>query len=135
MPLELNIITPEKELLKETVDSVTLPTEAGEITVLPHHVALVTALRAGELAFHAGNTDRHIAVYGGFADIDGNRVRVLADAAELAEDSDERKAEEALARAQKAKEEATTHEEIADVSAALAVALTQLKVARRHRKH
>lgn len=135
MKLELSIITPERELLTEQVDEVTLPTEAGEITVLPHHVPLVTALKPGELIVHLGSTTRHIAIHGGFAEINGERVRVLADAAELAEDIDERRAQEALDRAEKAKEEAKDHIELAEVTALIERNLTRLKVARRKRAH
>lgn len=135
MKIELSIITPEKELLKEEVDWVSLPTEAGDITVLPHHVALITALKPGELTVHTGTTERHLAVHGGFADIDGLKVRVLADAAELAEEIDERRAEEAVARAEKAKEAATTNEEQATITAALERSLIRLRVARRRRSH
>ncbi len=131
MTIELQIITPERELLKENVNAVTLPTEAGEITVLPHHVPLVTALKAGELVVHFERDTRHIAVHGGFADIDGAKIRVLADAAELSEEIDERRAEEALARAEKAKADATTHQEIAEVAAVIERSLTRLRVSRR----
>ncbi len=131
MKLELSIITPERELLTEQVDQVTLPTEAGEITVLPHHVPLVTTLKPGELIVHLGSTTRHIAIHGGFAEINGERVRVLADAAELSEEIDERRAQEVLDRAEKAKEEATTHQEIAEVTALIERNLARLKVARR----
>jgi len=134
MKIELSIITPEKELLKEQVDWVSLPTEAGVITVLPHHIALITALVPGELELHTGTTDRHLAIHGGFADIDGTRVRVLADAAELAEEIDERRAQEAVERAQKAKDAASGHEEQAAIIASLERNLVRLHVAKRRRR-
>ena len=135
MKIELSIITPDRELLNEAVDWVSLPTEAGVITVLPHHLALITALVPGELELHTGTTDRHLAIHGGFADIDGARVRVLADAAELAEEINERRAQEALDRAEKAKAEATTNEEQASVIAALERSIVRLRVAKRRHRH
>jgi len=80
--LHLTIVTPERSLLERTeCDSVTLPAELGEIQVLPAHSALVTLLGIGIVTLRDGGRTASFAVRGGFAEVSGEEVRVLADAA------------------------------------------------------
>jgi len=82
--IQLKIATPERLILELEVDQVSLPTRLGEITILPNHIPLVTALDFGEMLAKKGTEDIPFAIWGGFAEIADNRVIVLADVAEFA---------------------------------------------------
>lgn len=100
MPLTLEIVTPEAKVYSDTVDSVVVPTVEGEIGVLPGHIPLLTQVEHGELRVTKGTTTSWLAVGGGFAQIDGDRVRVLAEHAITEEKIDEHAVEAALKRAE-----------------------------------
>ena len=100
MPLTLEIVTPEAKVYSDTIDSVVIPTVAGEIGVLPGHIPLLTQIEHGELRVTKGATTQMLAVSGGFAQIDGDRVRVLAEHAITEEKIDENAVEAALKRAE-----------------------------------
>jgi F-type H+-transporting ATPase subunit epsilon len=100
MPLTLEIVTPEAKVYSDTVDSVVVPTVEGEIGVLPGHIPLLTQVEHGELRVTKGATTSWLAVGGGFAQIDGDRVRVLAEHAITEEKIDELAVEAALKRAE-----------------------------------
>jgi F-type H+-transporting ATPase subunit epsilon len=86
--LKLEIVTPEKRVLDETVDSVTVPTASGEAGILPNHAPLISALKPGILSYsNRGSTER-LAVSGGFVEVSANRVSVLTDTAETAAEVD-----------------------------------------------
>ncbi len=86
--LKLEIVTPEKKVLDTEVDSVTIPTASGEVGILPNHAPMVSAIRPGVLIYNVkGQTDK-MAVSGGFLEVNADRVAVLADMAETAEDID-----------------------------------------------
>lgn len=86
--IQLEVITPERRLVSEQVDGVTLPGLDGEIGVLPGHTPLVSQLQTGVLSFNRGATQNRLLVSGGFAEVTDDRVTVLADVAENAEDVD-----------------------------------------------
>jgi F-type H+-transporting ATPase subunit epsilon len=100
MPLTLEIVTPEAKVYSDTIDSVVIPTVAGEIGVLPGHIPLVTQVQDGELRVMKGGTSLLLAVGGGFAQIDADKVRVLAERAISEEKIDENAVEAALKRAE-----------------------------------
>ena len=100
MPMRLEIVTAERILFEGEVDIVVAPGSDGELGVLPHHAAVMTTLVLGELRYRVGSEDNHYVIHGGFMDIHGDQVVVLADAAEHVNEIDEARAEEALARAQ-----------------------------------
>jgi F-type H+-transporting ATPase subunit epsilon len=100
MPLTLEIVTPEAKVYSDTVDSVVVPTVEGEIGVLPGHIPLLTQVAHGELRVTKGATTSWLAVGGGFAQIDGDRVRVLAEHAITEEKIDEHAVEAAMKRAE-----------------------------------
>ncbi len=100
MALTLEIVTPEAKVYSDTVDSVVVPTVEGEIGVLPGHIPLLTQVEHGELRVTKGATTSWLAVGGGFAQIDGDRVRVLAEHAITEEKIDEHAVEAALKRAE-----------------------------------
>ncbi len=86
--LKLEIVTPEKRVVDETVDSVTIPTQSGEIGILPAHAPLISELKSGILTYTKGATTNRMMVSGGFVEVGADSVSVLADVAELAEDVD-----------------------------------------------
>lgn len=84
MPLQLEIVTAEREVLSEgDVDSVVAPAADGQITILPRHASLITLLQAGELRVRRRGAETRMHVSGGFLEAHESRVRVLADSATL----------------------------------------------------
>ncbi len=98
--LSLEVVTPFRTVLIEDVDSVTLPGIEGELGILPEHVPLLTTLDTGIMSYvnTSGNTQA-IAVHWGYAQVDGNNVRVLAELAETADEIDLPRAQEAEKKA------------------------------------
>ena len=101
--IELVIVTPERQLLREKAVAVQLPGEGGYLGVLPGHAPLITELGIGELSYHdlGGKASAHLAIVRGFAEVLSGRVTVLAETAERAEEIDLQRAKDALARAEK----------------------------------
>lgn len=129
--IRFELTTPEKIVVSEEVGQITLPTQEGEITVLPGHIALVAVLVPGELRILKNNQEELLAVSGGFIEIQPGKVTVLADTAERADEIDEQRAEEALARAKKIVAEKTDDVEI--YVARLEKEFARLKVARKNK--
>ncbi|MEK7461171.1 MAG: ATP synthase F1 subunit epsilon [Patescibacteria group bacterium] len=132
--MKFRLITPERIAFEADIQSITLPTMTGEITVLPGHIPLVSQLGHGELIIR-DKQEHAFAVAGGFVSVMGETVDVLAESADHADEIDLQKAEEAKARSEKLREAAQGEEELATASAALERALAQIKVAGRKRKH
>ena len=97
--LELEIATPERELVREQVSEVQVPGKDGYMGILPGHAALVGRLGIGVLTYDVGGEKRYMAVHGGFLEVADDHVRVLADNAERAEEIDIPRAKHALQRA------------------------------------
>src|SRR3989344_3975517 len=96
----LKIVTPEKVLFNQKVSQVSVATIQGEITILPHHLPLVSQLKSGEIFIkHGQNQEVLLAVSGGFIEVLPEPVVILADTAERAEDIDEAEAAAAHRRA------------------------------------
>jgi len=106
MSLTLEIVTPEARVYADTIDSVVIPTVEGEIGVLPGHIPLLTQVADGELCVTKGSTVSYLVIGGGFAQIDGDRVSVLAERAISEEHIDEKTVEDAMKRAELAIKEA-----------------------------
>lgn len=106
MPLTLEIVTPEARVYSDTIDSVVIPTVEGEVGVLPGHIPLLTQVEHGELRVTKGAETLLLVVSGGFAEVEGDRVHVLAEYAISEEKIDEKAVEEALKRAQQQLEDA-----------------------------
>ena len=101
MPMTLEIITAERQVFSDEVDMVIAPGFDGQLGILPRHAPLMTMLKPGELMVRkSGEHDIHVAVSGGFMEVLGNRVSVLADACERSDEIDEERAEQAIQRAQ-----------------------------------
>jgi F-type H+-transporting ATPase subunit epsilon len=136
MPLQLEIVTPEKLAYQGEVDSVQLPGSEGELGVLPHHAPLISTLGAGELRLRKGGEDEVFAIVGGFLQVLPDKVVVMAETADMASEIDLEKAQEARRQAEQALE--SGYVEGADLAAArasLQAALLRIRVAeRRHRE-
>jgi len=100
MPLTLEIVTPEAKVYSDTIDSVVIPTVEGEIGILPGHIPLLTQVEHGELRVTKGSVTQWLAIGGGFAEIDGDVVRVLAENAISEEKIDEGAVEVAMKKAE-----------------------------------
>jgi F-type H+-transporting ATPase subunit epsilon len=136
MPLELEIVTPERQAYADTVDSVVLPGTEGELGVLPHHAPLVSTLGIGELRIRKGGVEESFAIVGGFLQVLPDKVVVMAETADMASEIDVEKAQQARAEAERALQEGY-HEgaDLASARAALQQALLRIRVAeRRHRE-
>jgi F-type H+-transporting ATPase subunit epsilon len=98
--LELEVATPERELVREQVSEVQVPAKQGYLGVLPGHAPLLGELGIGTLTYMMGGTRRYLSIHGGFLEILEDHVRVLADVAERAEEIDIQRAKAALQRSQ-----------------------------------
>jgi F-type H+-transporting ATPase subunit epsilon len=134
MPLELEIVTAERQLLAEdNIDVVIAPGSEGELAILPRHAPLMTILEMGELRYRRGGDETSVAVTGGFMEVRNNKVTVLADAAEKAEDIDEARAEAARQRAQQRLTQRPSELDLVRAEIALRRSLLRLRVAERRR--
>ena len=86
--LKLEIVTPERRVVDAEVDSVTVPTASGEVGILPAHAPLVSALKPGILAYNVKGQAQRLAVSGGFVEVNTDKVAVLVDTAEAADEID-----------------------------------------------
>jgi F-type H+-transporting ATPase subunit epsilon len=136
MPIQLEIVTPERLAYADSVDSVVLPGSEGELGVLPHHAPLISTLGVGELRIRKGAAEESFAIVGGFLQVLPDKVVVMAETADMASEIDLEKARQARREAERALE--TGYHEGADLSAARAAlqqALLRIRVAeRRHRE-
>lgn len=138
MPLpkiQLKIATPERLILEEEVDQVSLPTKKGEITVLPNHIPLVAELEFGELLAKKGEGDMPFAIWGGLVEVKNNQVIVLADIAEFATDIVYEKVQEAKQKAEDLmqKKGEFSEEEYADLMYGYERQIAMLRVAEKYR--
>ena len=133
--IRLDIVTAEQSVYSEDVDMVIAPGVQGQLGILPHPAPLMTMLEPGELVVKKGGEEFYMAVSGGFLEVRPDRVIVLADSAERAEEIDIARAEEAKKRAEKRLEEKYVPEvDAARAEAALRRSLIRLKIAERRRK-
>lgn len=100
MPLTLEIVTPDARVYSDTIDTVVIPTVEGEVGILPGHIPLLTQVQDGELRVTKGTETTFLAVSGGFAEVAGDRVHILAEHAITESRIDEKAVEEALKRAE-----------------------------------
>ena len=133
MPMQLQIITAEREVFSGEVDALVAPGVAGQLGILPNHAPLMTVLEPGELLVRAGGDESYLALSGGYLEVLGNQVIVLADAAEDVDEIDEARAQEALARAQERIASRESDIELEQAVASLRRAQVRVTVARRRR--
>ncbi len=132
--IELIIVTPERQLLRESAVEVTLPGADGQLGVLPGHAPLITELGIGELSYRAeGGGDGTLAIISGFAEVLGNRATVLAETAERPEEIDLARAEQSKKRAEERLAAAANNPEIDWARAAIALqrSLIRIQIARK----
>jgi len=128
--LLLTIVTPEKTVLDaKAVDSVTLPAFGGEMGILPGHASYVLQLKEGILRYRDGTHKEVFAVLSGFAEIHHNKVMVLAEAAELAEEVNEERARQAHKKAKENINVRGADLDLDEANAALRRAAARLKAA------
>jgi len=132
--IRLDIVTAERVVYSEEVDIVVAPGVEGELGILPHHTPLMTTLRVGELRVRKGEEEFSMAVSGGFLEVRPDRIIVLADAAERAEEIDLSRAEEARHRAQEQLSQRPSGVDMAQAEAALRRSLVRIKVGERRRR-
>jgi F-type H+-transporting ATPase subunit epsilon len=136
--LHLSIVTPERIVFEDEVDSVTAMTQMGEITVLPGHVPLVANLQAGELRTRVDGEEQFMVASTGFLEVrPGNKIVILADTAERVEELELAKIEEAQERARKLLSEKRNVDDVAfaDASAMLERELARFRVASKRKKY
>lgn len=130
--LTLELATPVRLAVSETVDEVVVPGIEGYFGVLPGHARFLTTLGIGEVMYRAGRDEHYLAVSGGFAEVRNDKVIVLADTAERPEEIDRARAERARERAeQRLSGRSQDDVDFARAAAALARALARLQVAGR----
>ncbi len=136
MPLNLQIVTAEKTVYNDTVDSVVAPGTSGALGILPQHAPLLSLLKPGELVYRRGNQQEYLAIGGGFIEVLNNTIIVLADSAERTEDIDLERAEKARKSAEErlARRGELDPEQLAAAEASLRRALVRLDVGTRRRR-
>jgi len=134
MKLTVDILTPQSQIYSGEADEVLIPTDKGQIGILPGHVSLLTQILPGELMVKNGNKIESIAILGGYAEINENHINILGDYAVRAEDIEVAKAEQAKVKAEKMKQEKISQEDLANIEADLRRSLLELKVAERRKR-
>ena len=130
--LTLQLVTPYKKVLSQEVDEVTAPGVMGELGVLPGHTPLLTTLKIGELSYRDGNETFHVAVNWGYLEIEEEKVNVLVETAEPADEIDLARAKAALGRAEEALKKLSQEDKNYKImEAALERAMIRIQVAGR----
>jgi len=132
--IKLDIVTAEGVVYSDEVDVVVAPGVEGQLGILPHHAPLMTTLQPGELRIRTGGEEFSLAISGGFLEVRPDRVIILADAAERAEEIDVQRAEEAKRRAEERLKHPTPEVDVAKVEASLHRALARLQVVEQTRR-
>ena len=133
--IQLIVVTPERQLLRESVVEVTVPGLDGQLGILPGHAPLMTELGIGELSYRTSMSSQPVvlAVISGFAEVLGDRVTVLAETAERAEEIDRARTEEAKARAEKRLAAGDTNIDWDRANIALQRSIIRIQIARKYR--
>jgi F-type H+-transporting ATPase subunit epsilon len=134
MAIRLDIVTAERVVYSEDVDVVVAPGVEGELGILPHHAPLMTMIQPGELRVKRGGEEISLAISGGFLEARPDRIIILADAAERADEIDIARAEAAKRRAQERLKEHTPGVDVARAEAALHRAIARLGVVEKRKK-
>lgn len=127
--LKLDIVTAERIVYSEDVDTIIAPGIEGQLGILPHHAPLMTILQAGELVVRRGGEEDTLAISGGFLEVRPDRVIILADSAERAEEIDTERAEAAKKRAEQRLSEKVAEMDTTRIEASLRRAMARLTVA------
>jgi len=130
MPFHLEIVTAERVVLEDEVDQVNAPTRDGRVGILPRHESLLTILQPGELTIIKDGVRTPFAISGGFMEVLSNRVTILADTVERADEIDEVRAEEARRLAEERKGMAQSERDMQIAELQLRKEMARLQVAR-----
>ena len=131
--MQLEIITAEQQVFDDEVEMVVAPGIDGQLGILPHHAPLMTVLQPGEILIRKEGEDTFLVVTGGFMEVMGNRVTILADACEHSDEIDESRAQEAVERAKEQIEHQDSDVQLERVVASMRRAQVRLDVVRRRR--
>lgn len=126
--MQIAVVTGEREIYRGEAEEVIAPGVDGEMGILPHHAALLTALKPGEMRIKLGGAEDDLFISGGFLEVYNNTVTVLADAAEHADEIDRARAEEARHHAQARLAEVKDERERAALSGELERAIVRLRI-------
>ena len=132
-PMRLEIITAEREVYAADVDGVVAPGIEGQLGILPHHAPLMTALQPGEVLVRKEGEASYLAVTGGFMEVMGNKVTILAEACEYSQEINEERAQAAMERARDRMQNQSSDMELARAAASMRRAQMRLNVVRRRR--
>jgi F-type H+-transporting ATPase subunit epsilon len=135
--IKFEIATPEKVLMKEEVLSVSVPTTSGELTILPDHIPLISILKSGVLEIHLLDGGISLmSVSGGFLEVLKNKIVILADTAEKAEELNEQRIKEARLKAEEMRqsEKAKDEVEFANISSRIEKELARERALNKWRK-
>ena len=132
-PMRLEIITAEREVYADDVDVLVAPGLEGQLGILPHHAPLMTALQPGELMIRKDGEESYLAVTGGFLEVIGNKVTILADACEHSHEIDEERAQAAVDKAREEIVRLGANQQLAQAAVAMHRAQSRLNVVRRRR--
>ncbi len=127
--IELEIVTPEKQVVRDQAEEIQIPGKNGYLGVLPGHAPLITELAVGEISYRKGGETEHIAVAWGFAEVLPNKVTILAETAERADQIDVARAQNSLKNAQERLAKADSEESVAHELAAVRRAESRIEVA------
>jgi F-type H+-transporting ATPase subunit epsilon len=126
---QLEIVTPEKMVVRDAAEEMQIPGKDGYLGILPGHAPLITELGVGEITYRKDNYTHHLSVAWGFAEVLPDKVTVLAETAEHAEEIDARRAQEAKQRAESQLANNNTEEDFRRTAGDLKRADTRLEVA------
>ncbi len=131
--LQFEIVTAERVVFSDEVDVVVAPGVEGQLGILPRHAPLLTTLKPGELVVRKEGAETSMFVSGGFLEVLDDKVTVLADTAERAEEIDVSRAEEARRRAETRLREKASEIDVTRAQLALSRSLERIKVSRKRR--
>ena len=129
--MQLEIITAEQQVFGDDVDLVVAPGIEGELGILAHHAPLMTALQPGEILIRKDGEETYLAVTGGFLEVMGNKVTILADACERSDEIDEERAQVAVNRATERMASQETDMQLERAMSSIRRAQVRLNVVRR----
>ena len=132
--IKLEIITAERQVYSDDVNTVVAPGVEGELGILPHHAPLITMLKPGEVLIRKDSEETYLFVSGGFLEVRPDKIIILADASERCEEIDVERAEAAKHRAEESLKTRVPEVDVAQTQAALLRALLRLRIAERRRR-
>lgn len=133
-PMRLEIITAEREVYSEDVDVLVAPGIEGQLGILPHHAPLMTFIQPGEIMIRRDGEESYLAVTGGFMEVLGNKVTILADACESSDEINEERAQAAVDRSRERLAQRGSDLELERAAASMRRAQVRLDVVRRRRR-